>query len=66
MAAVVIAWQHIPNDVRNTETNGGSISEADEVAGPRAALVEPEAEHSHLQVWHEDSDLLLYRSPRRP
>jgi hypothetical protein len=66
MAAVVIAWQHIPSDAPNTETTGGTISQADEVAGPLAALVAPEAENSQLQVWHEDSDLLLYRSPWRP
>jgi len=66
MAALVIAWQHIPSDARNTETTGGRISEAEEVARLRAALVEPEAEHRQLQVWHEDSNLLLYRSHRRP
>ena len=66
MAALVIAWQHIPSDARNTETTGGRISEAEEVARLRAAPVEPEAEHRQLQVWHEDSNLLLYRSPWRP
>jgi hypothetical protein len=66
MAALVIAWQHLPSDARNTETTGGRISEAEEVARLQAALVEPEAEHRQLQVWHEDSNLLLYRSPWRP
>ena len=66
MAALVITWQHIASDARNTETTGGRISEAEEVARLRAALVEPEAEHRQLQVWHEDSNLLLYRSPWRP
>ena len=66
MAAIVIAWQHIPSDARNTETTGGRISEAEEVARLPAALVEPEAEHRQLQVWHGDSNLLLYRSPWRP
>jgi hypothetical protein len=66
MAALVTAWQHMPSDARNTETTGWSISEAEEVAGLRPALVEPEAEHRQLQVWHEDSNLLLYRSPWRP
>ena len=66
MAALVIAWQHIPSDARNTETTGGWISEAEEVARRRAALVEPEAEHRQLQVWHDDSNLLFYRSPWRP
>ena len=66
MAALVIAWQLIPSDARNTETTGGRISEAEEVARLRAAPVEPEAEHRQLQVWHEDSNLLLYRSPWRP
>ena len=66
MAALVIAWQHIPSDARNTETTGGRISEAEEVGRLRAAPVEPEAEHRQLQVWHEDSNLLLYRSPWRP
>lgn len=66
MATLVIAWQHIPSDARNTETTGGRISEAEEVARLPVALVEPEAEHRQLQVWHEDSNLLLYRSPWRP
>ena len=66
MAALVIAWQHIPSDARNTETTGGRISEAEEVARLRATLVDPEAEHRQLQAWHEDSNLLLYRSPWRP
>jgi len=66
MAALVIAWQHIPSDARNTETTNGRISEAEEVARLRATLVDPEAEHRQLQVWHEDSNLLLYRSPWRP
>ena len=66
MAALMIAWQHIPSDDRNTETTGGRISEAEEVARLRAALVQPEAEHRQLQVWHEDSNLLHYRSPWWP
>jgi hypothetical protein len=66
MATLVIAWQHIPSDARNTETTGARISKADEIARLRATLVEPEAEHRPLQVWHEDGNLLLYRSPWRP
>jgi hypothetical protein len=65
MAALAIVWQHIPSDARNTETIGGRISEAEEIARLRAALVEPEAEYRQLQVWHEDSNLLFYRSPWR-
>ena len=59
MATLVIAWHHIPSDARNTETTAGSISKEEDVA----ALVEPEAEHRQLQIWHADSNLLLYRSP---
>lgn len=66
MAAFVIVWQHIPSDARNTETTGERIAEAEEVAQLRAALVEPAADHRQLEVWHEDSNLLLYRSPWRP
>jgi hypothetical protein len=66
MTALVIAWQHMPSDARNTETTNERISEAEEVARLRATLVDPEAEHRQLQVWHEDSNLLLYRSPWRP
>ena len=67
MAVLVIAWQHTPSDARNTEATGGRmISEAKEVTRPRAALVEPEAKQEQLQVWHDDSNLLLYRSPWRP
>jgi hypothetical protein len=67
LAALVIAWQHIPSDAWNTETTGRRmISEAEDVARLRAALVESEAEHRQLQLWHEDSNLLLYRSPWRP
>jgi hypothetical protein len=65
MAAIVIVWQHIPSDTRNTEATGERISEAEEVARLRSALVESEAEHRRLEVWHEDSNLLLYRSPWR-
>ena len=66
MAAIVIAWQHIPSDARNTETTGGRTSEAEEAARPRAMHVEPETEHKQLQVWHQNGNLLLYRSPWRP
>jgi hypothetical protein len=66
MAALVIAWLRIASDVRNTETTGGRISEAEEVARLRAALAESETKHRQLQVWHEDSNLLLYGSPWRP
>jgi hypothetical protein len=67
MAVLVIAWQHTPSDARNTEATGGRmISEAKEVTRPRAALVEPEAKQEQLQVWHDDSNMLLYRSPWRP
>jgi hypothetical protein len=66
MAALVIAWQLIPSDARNTETTGARISKAEEVARLRATPVEPEAEHRQLQVWHEDGNLLLYRSPWLP
>jgi hypothetical protein len=66
MAALLIAWQHIPSDARSTETTGGrTISEAKEVARLSAAPAEPEVEHRQLRVWHEDGNLLLYRSPWR-
>ena len=65
MAALVIACQHRPSDAWNTETTGRRISEAEELSRLRA-VVEAEAEHRQLQVWHEDSHLLLYRSPWRP
>jgi len=85
MAALVIAWQHIPSDARQIETIGAGSSEAEEVARLRAALVESEAgqrslrtelslarkelrslEHRYPHGWHEDSNLLLYRSPWGP
>ena len=67
MAVLVIAWQHIPSDARNTETTGARIiSKAEEASRLRAALVEPDVEHRQPQVWHEDGNLLLYRSPWRP
>ena len=85
VAALVIAWQHIPSDARQIEATGAGTSEAEEVARLRAALVESEAvqrslrtelslarkelrslEHRHRHVWHEDSNLLLYRSPWGP
>jgi hypothetical protein len=65
MAALVIASQHMPSDDRNTEMTGRRIAEAEDVGRLRAAPVEPEAEHRQLQVWYEDSNLLLYRSAWR-
>ena len=85
VAALVIAWQHVPSDARQIETVGAGTSEAEEVFQLRAALVESEEkqrslrtelslarkelrslEHRHLQGWPEDTNLLLYRSPRGP
>ncbi len=66
MAVLVIAWQQIPSDAPNTEMTGGRISEGEEVAQLRAAPAAAEAAHRQLQVWHEDSNLLLYRSPWWP
>ena len=66
MAALAIVWPHIPSDARNTETTGERIAEAEEAADLRAARVEPVAENRQLELWHEDSNLLLYRSPWRP
>ena len=67
MAVLVIAWQHTPSDARNTGATGGRmISEAEEVARLPATLMEPEAEHRPLQVWHQNTNLLRYRSPWRP
>ena len=64
MGALLIAWQHIPSDAPNTETTGGRVSETEEAARLPAAPVVPE--HRQLQIWQEDSNLLLYRSPWRP
>jgi hypothetical protein len=85
VAALVIAWQHIPSDARQIETTGAGTSEAEEVARLRAALLESEEvqrslrtelsfarlelrglEHRHPHGWHEDRNLLLYRSPWGP
>jgi uncharacterized membrane protein YccC len=85
VAALVIAWQHMPSDARQIETIGARTSEAEEVAHLRAALVESEAEqrslrtqlglarkelrsleHRHPHGWHEDTNLLRYRSPWGP
>ena len=85
VAALVIAWQHIPSDARQIETIGAGTSEAEEVAQLRATLVESEEEqrnlrtelslarkelrsleHRHPHGWHEDTNLLLYRSPWGP
>lgn len=63
MAALMIAWQHIPTDGRSTDTTGRRITEANDIARPAATVVEPEAE---LQVWHEDGNMLNYRAPLRP
>jgi hypothetical protein len=65
MAALMIAWQHLPSDARYTKTTVETISEAKEVTRLRA-LVKPEAERRQLQVWYQDSNLLLYHSPWRP
>jgi hypothetical protein len=50
VAALVIAWQHIPSDARQIETIGAGTSEAQEVAQLRAALVESEDEQRSLRT----------------
>ena len=50
VAALVIAWQHVPSDARQLETIGARASEAQEVAQLRSALAESEDEQRSLRT----------------